>query len=65
MELQSESLPIKMEKDKIENIETKTYNLTVSFLGYKSQTKYNIIVKSVGTSDLLFKLSLHLKYWKK
>lgn len=42
---------------KIENIETKTYNLTVSFLGYKSQTKYNIIVKSVGTSDLLFKLS--------
>ena len=41
---------------KIENIETKTYNLTVSFLGYKSQTKYNIVVKSVGTSDLLFKL---------
>jgi len=40
----------------IENIETKTYNLTVSFLGYKSQTKYNIIVKSVGTSNLLFKL---------
>ena len=41
---------------KIENIEAKTYNLTVSFLGYKSQTKYNIVVKSVGNSDLLFKL---------
>lgn len=47
---------------KIENIETKTYNLTVSFLGYKSQTKYNIIVKSVGTSDLLFKLEEALEF---
>lgn len=41
---------------KFENVEPKTYNLTVSFIGYKTQTKFNIIVKSVGTSDLLFKL---------
>tara|TARA_X000001036_G_scaffold439856_1_gene492731 strand:+ start:5332 stop:7686 length:2355 start_codon:yes stop_codon:yes gene_type:complete len=45
----------------INNIETKTYNLTVSFLGYKTQTKYNVIVKSVGNPDLLFKLQESLE----
>ena len=33
-----------------------TYNITTSYLGYTTQTKFNVIVKSVGTADLLFKL---------
>ena len=41
----------------IENISTQTYNITASYLGFESQTIYNVIVKSVGTADLLFKLT--------
>lgn len=40
----------------MENIPPQAYNITVSYLGYQSQTLYNIIVKSVGTPPLLFKL---------
>ena len=40
----------------LENVPTQAYNITVSYLGYQSQTLYNIIVKSVGTPLLLFKL---------
>ena len=40
----------------IENIPPQTYNLTASYLGYASQTKFNVIVKSIGTADFLFKL---------
>ena len=40
----------------LENIPPQAYNITVSYLGYQSQTLYNIIVKSVGTPPLLFKL---------
>ncbi|MGC6421954.1 MAG: TonB-dependent receptor [Flavobacteriaceae bacterium] len=40
----------------LENVLPQAYNISVSYLGYQSQTLYNIIVKSVGTPPLLFKL---------
>ena len=40
----------------LNNIPPQTYNISASFLGYASQTEFNVIVKSVGTADLLFKL---------
>ena len=40
----------------INDVPPQTYNIEASFLGYDSQTKFNVIVKSVGTADLLFKL---------
>ena len=40
----------------LNDIPPQTYNINASFLGYASQTKFNVIVKSVGTADLLFKL---------
>lgn len=40
----------------IEEVPTQTHNITVSYLGFQSQTLYNFIVKSVGTPPLLFKL---------
>lgn len=40
----------------IQDIPPKTYKIIASFLGYTSETKFNVIVKSVGTADLLFKL---------
>ena len=39
-----------------DDVPTKTYNVNATFLGFESQTLYNVIVKSVGTPDLLFKL---------
>ena len=41
---------------KFENILAKTYNISASYLGFQTQTEYNVIVKSIGTSDLLFRL---------
>ena len=40
----------------IEDIPTQSYNMEVSYLGFESQTLYNVIVKSVGNIPLLFKL---------
>jgi len=40
-----------------ENVPTKSYNIQATYLGYESQTLYNVIVKSVGTPSLLFKLN--------
>lgn len=40
----------------IESLQPKTYNITASYLGYSPQREFNVIVKSVGTADLLFKL---------
>ena len=40
----------------IEEIPTQSYNMEVSYLGFESQTLYNVIVKSVGNIPLLFKL---------
>ena len=40
----------------INDVPPQTYNIEANFLGYGSQTKFNVIVKSVGTADLLFKL---------
>ncbi|MDB9885905.1 TonB-dependent receptor [Flavobacteriaceae bacterium] len=40
----------------IQDVTPQTYSIVASFLGYTSETKFNVIVKSVGTADLLFKL---------
>ena len=41
----------------LENIPSNTYNIIVSYLGYETQTQYNVIVKSVGNIPLLFELN--------
>ena len=41
----------------INDIPTKTYNIEVSYLGFETETLYNVIVKSVGNIPLLFKLN--------
>ena len=41
---------------KIDNINTKTYNINISYLGYENTTVFNVIVKSFGTSNILIKL---------
>ena len=41
---------------KIENINTKTYNINISYLGYENKTIFNVIVKSFGTSNILVEL---------
>ena len=41
----------------INNIPTESYNVTASFIGFKSQTKFNIIVKTIGNQQLEFILS--------
>jgi hypothetical protein len=40
----------------IQDVPPQTYSITANFLGYTAETKFNVIVKSVGTADLLFKL---------
>lgn len=40
----------------LQDIPTATYNITANFLGFENQTKFNVIIKSVGSNDLLFKL---------
>lgn len=40
----------------IPDVPPQTYSITAKFLGYTAETKFNVIVKSVGTADLLFKL---------
>ena len=41
----------------INNIPTESYNITASFIGFKSQTKFNIIVKTIGNQQLEFILN--------
>src|SRR6056300_1130995 len=40
----------------LENIPTKTYSIEASYLGYETQTLFNVIVKSVGNIPLYFEL---------
>lgn len=40
----------------IEGIPTKTYSVTASFVGYQSQTKYNVVIRSGGNPDITFEL---------
>lgn len=40
----------------LKDIPTKSYNLTISYLGYQSQVAYNLIIKSIGNTSLLFQL---------
>ena len=39
------------------DLPTTSYNITASFIGFKSQTKFNIIVKSVGNQSLDYNLN--------
>jgi hypothetical protein len=39
---------------KFENIVPKTYNITANAIGFEADTKFNIIIKSAGNSDLIF-----------
>ena len=41
----------------IEAIPAKTYNLTASYIGYISVTKFNIVIRSEGNFDVDFQLS--------
>ncbi|MDC3132805.1 TonB-dependent receptor, partial [Flavobacteriaceae bacterium] len=38
------------------DIPTKSYNLTISYLGYQSKVAYNLIIKSIGNTPLLIQL---------
>ena len=40
----------------IENVEVGSYNLVARFIGYESQTKFNIILKSAGNQPYNFTL---------
>ena len=40
----------------LKDIPTKSYNLTISYLGYQSKVAYNLIIKSIGNTPLLFQL---------
>ncbi|MFP8490190.1 TonB-dependent receptor [Gracilimonas sp. Q87] len=40
----------------IKNIPTKTYNVKASFVGFLSQTKFNVVIRSEGTIDINFQL---------
>ncbi len=41
---------------KFENIEPKTYNFVTTASGFEEDSKFNIIIKSAGNSDLIFNL---------
>ena len=41
---------------KFENIAPKTYNISAAASGFEEDTKFNIIIKSAGNSDLIFNL---------
>lgn len=40
----------------IDKIPTKTYNVQVSFIGYETAIKYNVVIRSGGVPDLNFEL---------
>ena len=42
---------------KIADIPTSSFNVTASFIGFKSQTKFNVIVKSAGNQSLQYILN--------
>lgn len=44
-------------KYQIANLEPGSYNLTASYVGYESSTKYNVVVKSGGNPNVNFQLS--------
>ncbi len=41
----------------IKDVEPGTYNITASFLGFTPQTKYNVIIRSVGNQPINFTLT--------
>ncbi len=41
---------------KIENVPTQSFTVQASFVGYQSESKFNVVVRSGGTPDLIFLL---------
>lgn len=41
----------------IQNVSTKSYTITASYIGYDPDSKFNVIVKSVGNAELSFTLT--------
>jgi len=41
---------------KISNIPTQNYSVQASYVGYKPETRFNVIVRTAGTADLIFRL---------
>ncbi|MEL6836953.1 MAG: TonB-dependent receptor [Bacteroidota bacterium] len=41
----------------IPNVPTKSYTITASYIGYESESKFNVIIKSVGNAELSFSLT--------
>ena len=41
----------------IDNIPPGTYSVTARFVGYRPETKFNVVVNSAGNADLMFRLS--------
>ncbi|MEO0877464.1 MAG: carboxypeptidase-like regulatory domain-containing protein, partial [Bacteroidota bacterium] len=41
----------------IPNVPTKSYTITASYIGYESESKFNVIIKSVGNAELSFALT--------
>ena len=39
---------------KLQNIPSQSYSVTANYLGYESETQFNVIVKSIGNIPLLF-----------
>lgn len=44
----------------IDNIPAKTYNVKVSYVGFISQTKFNVVIRSEGNIDINFQLEEQL-----
>ena len=40
----------------LENLPTQTFSIKVSFVGYESQTRFNVVIRSGGNPDLNFEL---------
>jgi len=41
---------------KIDNVPTETYTIQVSFVGYETEVRFGVVVRSGGTPDLIFEL---------
>jgi hypothetical protein len=59
--IQGESIEVLSDENgsfTLEKILPKTYNIVASAAGFEEETKFNIIIKSAGNSDLIFNLKV-------
>ena len=59
--IQGESIEVLSDENglfTLEKILPKTYNIVASSAGFEEETKFNIIIKSAGNSDLIFNLKV-------